>query len=319
MERSKSLDHVREVIRTSHLSYSTEKSYIDWIHRYLIFHSNREPGEMGGKEIREFITDLAIKRKVSPSTQNQALNALVFLYKKVLKIQLQDLDFKNSKIEKHLPVIFSREEVNKVLSNLKGEFHLMASLLYGSGLRLGECLELRIKNIDFELDAIIISDNKGENDRSTLLPHLLIPLLKRQIEKARIKFEENMMVPDFEGTYISEVLETKYPDAPKDQAWQYIFPSRNLKADPRSGKLKQYFHHESYLQKAVKDAVKKVQITKSASCHSFRHSFAVHLLEDGYDIHTIQKLLGHKNVRSTLIYTHLLGRNRFNVRSPLDT
>lgn len=318
MERSKSLDHVREIIRNSHLSYSTEKSYIDWIYRFLIFHGNRDPGEMGGKEIREFLTDLAIKRKVSPSTQNQALNALVFLYKKVLKIQLHDLDFKNSRIEKHLPVIFSREEVNRVLSHLRGEFHLMASLLYGSGLRLGECLELRIKNIDFELDAIIISDNKGENDRSTLLPHLLIPLLKRQIEKARIKFEENMMEPEFEGTYISEALETKYPYVPKDEAWQYIFPSRNLRADPHSGKLKQYFHHESYLQKAVKDAIQKAQITNNASCNSFRHSFAVHLLEDGYDIHTIQKLLGHKNVRTTMIYNHLLGNNRFNVRSPLD-
>jgi len=273
---------------------------------------------MGGKEVGEFLTYLAVKRKVSASTQNQALNALVFLYKKVLKNQLCDLNFNHSRVGERLPVVLSREEVQKVLSHLQGEFHLMASLLYGSGLRLVECLGLRINDLDFELDGIIVRGGKGDNDRRTLLPHLLLPQLKRQIEKAKIKFEENMLVAGFSGASVPEALERKYPNASKELAWQYIFPSRCLATDPRSGKLKQHRHHESFLQKAVKEAIRKAQITKNASCHTFRHSFATHLLEDGYDIRIIQELLGHKDVRTTMIYTHVFHRNKFNVLSPLD-
>jgi integron integrase len=273
---------------------------------------------MGGKEVGEFLTYLAVKRKVSASTQNQALNALAFLYKKVLKNQLCDLNFNHSIVGERLPVVLSREEVQKVLSHLQGEFHLMASLLYGSGLRLVECLGLRIKDLDFELDGIIVRGGKGDNDRKTLLPHLLLPQLKRQIEKAKIKFEENMLVEGFSGASVPEALERKYPNASKELPWQYIFPSRCLATDTRSGKLKQHRHHESFLQKAVKEAIRKAQITKNASCHTFRHSFATHLLEDGYDIRIIQELLGHKDVRTTMIYTHVFHRNKFNVRSPLD-
>jgi len=301
MKGSKFLDHVREVIRTNHFSYSTEKTYIGWIYRFIIFHNKRHPEDMCGKEIAEFLTYLAVERKVSASTQNQALNALVFLHKKVLKIPLDDFDFKHARIGKRLPVVFSRDEAQNVLSNLHGEFHLMASLLYGSGLRLSECLKLRIKDIDLNLNEIIVRAGKGDNDRRTILPRLLIPQLKRQIEKAKIKLEENLLVKEFAGASIPEALERKYSNAPKELGWQYIFPSRKPAIDPRSGKLKQHCRHESFLQKAVKNAIRKSQITKNASCHTFRHSFAAHLLEDGYDIRTVQELLGHKDVRTTKI------------------
>ena len=319
MKGSKFLDQVREVICINHFSYSTEKTYVNWIYRYIIFHNKRHPEEMGGKEIADFLTNLAVERKVSASTQNQALNALVFLYKKVLKIPLEDFEFKPARIGKRLPVVFSRDEAIVVISNLHGEFHLMASLLYGSGLRLTECLRLRIKDIDFNLNEIFVRAGKGDNDRRTILPGLLVPRLKRQIEKTRLRLEENLLLPGFRGASMPEALERKYPNAPKELAWQYIFPARKPAIDPRSGKLKQHYRHESFLQKAVKKSIRKSQITKNASCHTFRHSFATHLLEDGYDIRTVQELLGHKDVRSTMIYTHVLNRNKYNVQSPLDT
>lgn len=318
MKGSKFLDHVRDVIRSNHFSYSTEKTYINWIYRFIIFHDKRHPEEMNGNQVAEFLTYLAVDRKVSASTQNQALNALVFLYKKVLKIRLDSFDFKQARIGKRLPVVFSRDEAQNVLLNLQGEFHLMASLLYGSGLRLTECMNLRTKDIDFNLNEINVRSGKGDNDRRTLLPRLLIPLLKRQIVKAKVKLDENMLDKRFAGASMPEALERKYPNASKDQGWQYIFPSRKPAIDPRSGKLKQHYRHESFLQKEVKNAIRKTQIIKNASCHTFRHSFATHLLEDGYDIRTVQELLGHKDVRSTMIYTHVLNRNKFNVRSPLD-
>jgi integron integrase len=319
MKRSKLLDHVREVIRINHFSYSTEKTYISWVYRFIIFHDKRHPNEMGGKEISEFLSNLAVERKVSASTQNQALNALVFLYKKVLKIPLDNLDFKRASIGKRLPVVLSRDETRKVISNLQGEFHLMASILYGGGLRLSECLNLRVKDIDFSLNEIIVRGGKGDNDRRTILPGLIVPQLNRQIEKARLRLEENMLLTGFMGASMPEALERKYPSASKELAWQYIFPARKPARDPRSGRLKQHYRHESFLQKAVKNAVRKSQITKNASCHTFRHSFATHLLEDGCDIRTVQELLGHKDVRSTMIYTHVLSRNKYNVQSPLDT
>jgi len=318
MKSSKFLDQIREVIRTNHFSDSTEKTYINWIYRFIIFHDKKHPEEMAGKEIADFLTYLAVDRKVSSSTQNQALNALVFLYKKALKIPLEAFDFKPARIGKRLPVVFSRNEVQKVLTNLDGEYHLMASLLYGSGLRLTECMKLRINDIEFNLYEIIIHAGKGDNDRRTLLPRSLIPPLKRQIEKAKIRFEENMLMERFTGASMPEALKRKYIQAPKELAWQYIFPSRKPAIDSRSGKLKQHYRHESFLQKEVKRAIGKSQIYKKASCHTFRHSFATHLLEDGYDIRTVQELLGHKDVRSTMIYTHVLNRNKFNVRSPLD-
>jgi len=319
MKHSRFLDQVREVIRSSQFSYSTEKTYISWIYRYIIYHRKKHPGEMGGKEIAQFLTYLAVERKISASTQNQALNALAFLYKSVLKIPLDHFDFRPARIGKRLPVVLSREEVQKVLSNLQGEFQLMASLLYGSGLRLMECLNLRAKDIDFGMHEIIVRGGKGDHDRRAILPGLLVPRLNTQIEKAWLRLEENRRLPGFLGASLPEALERKYPNAPMEPGWQYIFPARKPAMDPRSGLLKQHYRHESYLQKAVKKAVRRSQITKNASCHTFRHSFATHLLEDGYDIRTVQELLGHKDVRTTMIYTHVLSRNKFNVQSPLDT
>jgi integron integrase len=318
MKRSKFLDRVREVIRTNQFSYSTEKTYVGWIYRYIIYHNKRHPKEMGGKEIAAFLTYLAVDRKVSASTQNQALNALIFLYRKVLEMPLEDFRFKKARTGKRLPVVLSRNEVQQVFSNLQGEFHLMASLLYGGGLRLSECLNLRVKDIDFNLKEIVVRDSKWASDRRTILPGLLVPQLKSQIEKSRIRLEENMLLPGFRGASMPEALERKYPGAANELGWQYIFPARKAARDPRSGALKQHFRHESYLQKAVKAAVRKSGINKNASCHTFRHCFATHLLEDGYDIRTVQELLGHKDVRSTMIYTHVLSRNKYNVQSPLD-
>ena len=318
MKGSKFIVHVREIIRTNHFSYSTEKTYLNWIYRFIIYHHKRHPQEMGENEIAEFLTHLAVDRNVSASTQNQALNALIFLYNKVLHIQLNTLDFKRSRIGKRLPVVLSHEEVEDVLSNLQGEFHLMASLLYGSGLRLTECMKLRVKDIDFHLKEIIIRAGKGDNDRRTLLPRILIPHITRQIEKAKIRLDENLLVDAFEGASMPESLKRKYPNASKEPAWQYIFPSRKPAIDPFTGKLMQHHRHESFLQKEVKNAFRKSHVVKNASCHTFRHSFATHLLEDGYDIRTVQELLGHIDVRSTMIYTHVLSRNKFNVRSPLD-
>jgi len=273
---------------------------------------------MGGKEIADFLTNLAVERKVSASTQNQALNALVFLYKKVIKIPLDNFDFKRARIGKRLPVVLSRDETQRVISNLQGEFQLMASILYGSGMRLSECLNLRIKDIDFDLSEMLVRGGKGDNDRRTILPGSLIPQLNIQIEKARLRLEENLLLPEFKGASMPEALERKYPNAPTEPAWQYLFPARKPAVDPRTGNLKQHYRHESYLQKAVKSAIRKSQISKNASCHTFRHSFATHLLEDGYDIRIVQELLGHRDVRSTMIYTHVLNRNKFNVQSPLD-
>ncbi len=318
MRRSQFLEQVRVVIRTNHFSYSTEKTYISWIYRFIIFHHKKHPGEMGGKEISEFLTSLAVERKVSASTQNQALNALVFLYKRVLKIPLDDFDFERSRIGKRLPVVLGRDEIRRVLSHLHGEYHLMASILYGGGLRLTECLNLRVKDLDFALHEIIVRGGKGDNDRRTILPYLIVPQLERQVERARFRLEENMLLPGFGGASMPEALERKMPNAPKELAWQYIFPSRKPAIDPWSGTLRQHFRHESFLQKAVKQAVRHSQIPRNASCHTFRHSFATHLLEDGYDIRTVQELLGHRDVRTTMIYTHVLNRNKFNVQSPLD-
>ena len=318
MRRSDLLDRVRDVIRTSQFSYGTEKSYVNWIYRYIIYHGKRHPDQMGGKEIADYLTYLAAKRRVSASTQNQAMNALAFLYKKVLKKPLDDFEFKPARRGKRIPEVLSREEVERVFSYLQGEYLLMAMILYGGGMRLMECLNLRVKDLDFERNEIHVRGGKGDNDRRTVLPGMVVPQLSRQVEKVRIRLEENLLIKGFCGASMPEAIERKYPNAARELGWQYIFPSMKPSMDPRSGSLRQHFRHESFLQKEVKKALAKAGITKNASCHTFRHSFATHLLEDGYDIRTVQELLGHKDLRTTMIYTHVLNRNKFNVQSPLD-
>lgn len=317
MERSDFLDEVRDVIRKSQLSGSTEKSYLDWVYRFMLFHSKRDPAQMGVSEVKEFLDDLKQKRKVAPATQNQALNALQFLYKKVLHVSL-DFELKNTRLEKHFPLVLSRDEVKRVLVNLHGEFRLMASLIYGSGLRLSECMKLRIRDIDFDRKEILVRSSKEGVERRTVIPVILIPMLIRQVEKSRICHEENMLVPEFSGPCITKGTGTNFLVGSHDGEWQFLFPSRKLTADPLTGQWIQHYHHESYLQKALKEAIIKAGISIRASCSTLRHSFAVHLLEDGYDLHTIQQLLGHKNIRSTLIYTHIQHKNRVHVHSPLD-
>lgn len=318
MKTADLLEQAVEVIHANQLAYNTEKTYVDWIYRFIFFHKKRHPKEMGGKEIREFLTFLGTEKKASASTQNQALNALVFLYKKVLNIPLDGLGCKYASIENHAPAVFSREEAQEVLSNLNGEFHLMASLLYGSGLRLAECLELRVKDIDFEGHSIIVCGGKENDNHATILPRRLAPQLERQVERARIRLEENMLIRGFSGAAVPEYLAARLPDAPKALAWQYIFPSRRPAVGLQSQKLEQGHLHESCLQKAVKTAVNMTGIHKKASCNTFRHSFAIHLLEDGYDIQIVKELLGHKSVQTTMAYVQVLKRNKFKVRSPID-
>lgn len=300
------------------MSPNTEETYVRWIYRYIIYHGKKHPGEMGGREVAAYLSFLANVRLVSASTQNQALNALAYLYNKVLKRPLEEEDYQRARVSKRLPVVLSREEVQRVLSKMHGEAQLMASLLYGGGLRLSECMDLRVKDVDLELKEIIVRGGKGDQDRRTILPGSLKALLEMQIRKVELRLEENLLLGEFRGASMPAALERKYPGAAKEAGWQFLFPARKPAIDPRTGTLRQYHRDLSYLQKAVREAVMMAGIRKNASCHTFRHSFATHLLENGYDIRTVQELLGHSDVKTTMIYTHVLNRNKFNVQSPLD-
>lgn len=312
------MDHICKVIQENNFSKSTEKTYMAWISRFVKFHKKIDLENLEAKDIQTFLMYLDENRKVSASTQNQALNALMFLFKKVLNKPLDKFHGKHAKIGSRLPVIFSCDEAQNVLSNLHGDAHLMASLLYGSGLRLRECFRLRIQDIDFEKNKIIVRTVNGEIDRISILPNLLVAQLCRQIEKTTLVWEENMMEKEFAGASLPESLQVKDASVAKEMSWQYVFPAKKLSKDPVTGKLRQHFCHESYLQKAVKTAIKKARVFKKASCHTFRHSFATRLLESGYDIRTVQKLIGHKDVRTTMIYMRVRDKNKLKVQSPLD-
>jgi integron integrase len=314
----KLLDRVRWHLRVKHYSIRTEQAYIDWIRRYILFHRKRHPNEMREKEITEFLTHLAIEKRVAASTQNQAFAALLFLYQQVLDRKLDFID----KVERvarpaKLPVVFTPAEACSVLAHLKGDYRLMAELLYGSGLRLMECLRLRIKDIDFGYNRITVRDAKGLRDRVALLPQRLQHTLSGQI--ARVKeLHRQDIGRGGGGVYLPFALERKYPNAARDLMWQYLFPAAKPSLDPRSGDLRRHHVSEKNLQNAVKAAIRAAGVRKPASCHTFRHSFATHLLENGYDIRTVQELLGHKNVATTMIYTHVLNRPGVHIRSPLD-
>ncbi len=318
MADKKILDQVRDVIRLKHYSYKTEKAYVHWIRRFILFHHKRHPLEMAEPEIVQFLNHLANDGMVASSTQNQALNAIVFLYKQVLHKELGEFQgLQWAKRPAHLPVVLTRQEVQALLAQLHDRELLMASLLYGSGLRLMECLRLRVKDIDFEYRQIIVRSGKGGKDRRSILPESSIEPLQRHLKFVRLLHEKDL-AEGFGEVELPFALDKKYRGAAKEWAWQYVFPASHRSIDPRSGIERRHHLDETVLQKALKSALRKAQIAKHAGCHTLRHSFATHLLENGYDIRTVQELLGHSDVRTTMIYTQVLNRGGLGVRSPLD-
>jgi integron integrase len=313
------LDRVRAAIRTRQYSYRTEQAYVHWIRRFILFHGRRHPRDMGKRELEAFLTHLAVERHVSPSTQNQALSAVLFLYKAVLERELEWVeDVVRAKRRTREPVVLAPEEARMLLAHLREPYHLMALLMYGAGLRLRECLRLRVKDLDPRYRQIAVRDGKGGKDRVTVLPDTAIPGLRRQVERARALLAADVR-DGFEGCSMPYALARKYPSAPFALGWQYVFPSRALVRDPRSGRMLRHHAHADAVQRAIKQAVRKAGIHKQVTTHTLRHSFATHLLERGADIRTVQELLGHSSVQTTMIYTHVLQRGGLGVRSPADS
>lgn len=315
---SELLTRVRQTIRLKHLSLRTEEAYLHWIKEYILFHKKRHPQEMGEEEIRLFLSHLAQHKSVSSSTQNQALNAIIFLYNHVLQKNLGDFGpIVRAHRSKRLPVVFSSGEIQKILAAMEGVPKLIVSLLYGSGLRLMEALRLRIHDIDFDNRIITVRRGKGDKDRVTTLPETLVRSLQIQIKKVMLLHEQDIQ-EGFGEVLLPDSFNIKSPAAARSLGWQYLFPSAHRSHDPRSGKIMRHHLHDTHIQKIVSSAIKSAGILKKGSCHSFRHSFATHLLEKGYDIRTVQELLGHADVRTTMIYTHVLNRGGISVKSPLD-
>ena len=314
----KLLDQLSDALRMKHYSYRTEQAYVDWVRRFILFHKKRHPAAMGEEEIRAFLTHLATERNVAASTQNQALSAILFLYREVLHKELQPVLVSGAKRPERLPTVLTRQDVGWVLSQLTGTHKLMAQLLYGSGLRVMECVRLRVKDLDFDYKTITVRDGKGEKDRITPMPDSLVAHLQRQVERVRLFHDEDLLA-GFGQVYLPNALEKKYPNAAAELGWQYLFPAPKCSLDPRSpGVMRRHHLEASGLQRAVKEAARKAGIHKRVTCHTFRHSFATHLLQSGHDIRTVQELLGHKDVRTTMIYTHVLQRGGLAVKSPLD-
>jgi integron integrase len=315
----KLLDQVRDLLRIKHYSYRTEQSYVAWIRRYILFHNKRHPKEMGIPEIEAFLSYLAIEENVAASTQNVALSALIFLYKEVLRIdQPLSLNAFRAKRSTYLPTVLTQEETQSVIQQLTGEHQLVIKILYGSGLRLSEGLNLRVKDLDFAQRQIQIRDTKGMENRITMMPDSLVEPLKAHLQRVKSQHQRDLE-KGFGSVYLPFALARKFPHADRQWIWQYIFPSGRISKDPRSEVLRRHHLDESGLQKALKQAVRSAGIQKRASCHTFRHSFATHLLQSGYDIRTVQELLGHKDVKTTMIYTHVLNKGGRGVRSPLDS
>lgn len=313
------MDQVRDRLRLKHYSLRTETAYSGWIKRYIFFHGKRHPGEMGKKEVEAFLTSLAVERNVSAATQNQALSALLFLYREVLGIELPWLDdVTRAKKPARLPTVLTREEVAALLGQVgDGELQLIIRLLYGSGMRLLECLRLRVKDVDLSRREIVVRDGKGGKDRVTMVPAQLIETLRAQIARAKVQHEADLVMGRGE-VWLPDALAAKYPGAARAFGWQYVFPAGGFSVDPRSGVVRRHHVDEKRVQRAVKAAAARAGIVKLVSPHTLRHSFATHLLEGGYDIRTVQELLGHSDVSTTMIYTHVLNRGGRGVESPLD-
>jgi len=318
-QSKKLLEQVSDAIRTKHYSQRTEKTYIDWIRRYILYHGKKHPREMGVSEVQAFITHLAAHGNVSASTQNQALSAITFLYRHVLNMELEfPADTIRPDRSKHLPVVLTPQEARQVISNLNGLPKLMTKVLYGSGLRIMECLRLRVKDLDFGNRQIVLRDGKGEKDRFTILPDSIIEDLQAHLIVVRAIHEKDLK-EGFGETSLPYALERKYKSASKEWLWQYVFPASARSLDPNSKREKRHHLDPSMLQKAIRKAAQSAKINKQITPHTFRHSFATHLLQNGYDIRTVQELLGHKDVKTTMIYTHVLQRGGLAVRSPLDS
>jgi integron integrase len=316
--KARLLDQVREVIRVKHYSIRTEEAYVQWIRRYILFHGKRHPREMGEAEIEGFLTDLAVRGRVAASTQNQALNALVFLYKQVLHMELGQFAAVRAKRPARLPVVLTKSEVQRLLNGMQRDTHgLIARLLYGTGMRLMECVRLRVKDVLLEQNQVMVRDGKGFKDRVTLLPSSLKSNLEEHLARVEALHGQDLQAGHGD-VYLPYALARKYPRAGREWGWQYVFPSAKLSEDPRSGRLRRHHVSETGVQRTVKAAVRRARIAKPASCHTLRHSFATHLLEAGYDIRTVQELLGHQSVETTQISTHVMNRPGIGVKSPLD-
>jgi integron integrase len=312
------LEKVRDEIRLRHYSLRTEQAYLGWIKRFILFHNKRHPVEMGADEVTAFLTHLAVRDNVSASTQNQALNAVLFLYRDILKITLPWLDgIQRAKKPQRLPVVLTRDEVKRVLGQLEGTRWLIVALIYGSGLRLLEALRLRVKDVDFHYGQLHIRDAKGQKDRVTPLPATLVESLRQHLTRVKLLHQQDLE-EGFGRVHLPHALTRKYPNADREWAWQYVFPSQSRSRDPRTGVTRRHHVNESAVQKSVKNAMRNARIVKPASTHTLRHSFATHLLEDGYDIRTVQELLGHSDVSTTMIYTHVLQKGGKAAKSPLD-
>lgn len=313
------LDRLREAIRVRHYSIRTEEAYVQWVRRYIYFHGKRHPADLGEHHVNQFLSHLAVKGRVAASTQNQALCALVFLYRHVLEKELGEFgEIVRAKRPVRLPEVLTREETRQLMARLDGTYKLMAALMYGAGLRLMEAVRLRVKDVDFGYNHITVRNGKGGKDRVTMLPQSLKPALERHLAETKVLFASDRK-EGVAGVYLPQALARKYPRAGVSWAWQYVFPSATLSTDPRSGVRRRHHIFNRSVQRAVSTAARKAGIHKKVGCHTLRHSFATHLIEQGYDIRTVQELLGHKSIKTTQIYTHVLNRGGQGVLSPADS
>ncbi len=311
------VDRLRACIRNRKLSFSTERTYVHWIKSFLRFNRMRHPDDLGAKEVDDYLTWLAVERQVSPGTQAIALNALVFLFHKFLGHDLGQLAFTRSKPKRRLPQVLHHREAMKIIGLMSGQTKLIVQILYGAGLRQAECCSLRVKDVDFSMNELIVRSGKGNRDRRTILPQSLLPDLRLQIEKVRLLHEKDLP-RGFGDVYLPGALGRKYPSRAREFGWQYLFPSKTIGIDPRTGQARRHHIHPTTIRKALRRALQKSGIIKPVTCHTFRHSFATRLLEKGYDLRTIQELLGHSDIATTEIYTHVLNKGGRGVISPID-